>query len=98
MSQCFICVLAITSLSQPLHAENEPARSGATPVIEWSTVDAGGGFASAPGIAIEGTIGQADADALQASVGSGYELSGGYWPGLSHAPDPLFKDGFEESR
>ena len=60
------------------------------------TLDAGGGQSSAPGVIVEGTIGQTDADVLQPSLSGGYELTGGYWVGMVRPPavEAMFADGF----
>jgi hypothetical protein len=57
--------------------------------IDWSTIDGGGGRSVGGGYILEGTIGQPDAGPVL--TGGGYELRGGFWPGLivvgpGHAP------------
>jgi len=48
----------------------------------WFTVDGGGGlFSAGPGFELSGTIGQPDAG--QPMIGSGFELTGGFWPGVA---------------
>ena len=47
-------------------------------VLEWSTIDGGGGQSSGGPYTLTGTIGQPDA---AYSAGGNYELLGGFWPG-----------------
>jgi len=54
------------------------AQSGGPYVLEWSTIDGGGGTSSGGSYALTGTIGQPDA---AYSAGGQYELLGGFWPG-----------------
>jgi len=91
----FLIALLLVTAGAPQDSQIEASKSGAMPVIEWSTVDGGGGYASAAGWSVEGSIGQADADAQQPSAGGDFTLTGGYWPGLIREPDALFADGFE---
>jgi hypothetical protein len=53
-------------------------QSGGPYVLEWSTIDGGGGVSSGGPYVLTGTIGQADA---AYSAGGQYELLGGFWPG-----------------
>ena len=53
------------------------AQSGGDYVLEWSTIDGGGGQSSSGQYIINGTIGQPDA---AYSEGGSYELLGGFWP------------------
>jgi hypothetical protein len=54
-------------------------QSGGSYVLEWSTIDDGGGGTSSGGpYVLTGTIGQPDAGW---SEGGQYELLGGLWPG-----------------
>ncbi|HEX6293483.1 MAG TPA: hypothetical protein VFZ66_30155 [Herpetosiphonaceae bacterium] len=57
-----------------------PAQSAlAEYAIDWFTIDGGGAMNSSGGVyGLSGTIGQHDAGA---SIGSPYELNGGFWPG-----------------
>lgn len=48
--------------------------------IDWYTIDGGGGRSVGGGYVLEGTIGQPDAGPVL--TGGGYELRGGFWPGL----------------
>ena len=54
------------------------AQSGGDYILEWSTIDGGGGVSSGGQYVLEGTIGQPDA---AYSAGGQYEVSGGFWPG-----------------
>jgi hypothetical protein len=55
------------------------AASGEGPyVLDWSTIDGGGGQSSSGPYTLTGTIGQPDA---AYSAGGQYELLGGFWPG-----------------
>ena len=47
-------------------------------VLDWSTIDGGGGTSSGGSYVLSGTIGQPDA---AYSAGGQYELLGGFWPG-----------------
>ena len=47
-------------------------------VLEWNTIDSGGGTISGGSYTLTGTIGQPDATY---SDGGRYELLGGFWPG-----------------
>lgn len=54
------------------------AQSGGDYVLEWSTIDGGGGTSAGGQYIVRGTVGQPDA---AYSAGGQYELSGGFWPG-----------------
>ena len=54
------------------------AQSGGDYVLDWSTIDGGGGTSSGGAYIVRGTIGQPDADY---SAGGPYEVLGGFWPG-----------------
>ncbi|HUS73244.1 MAG TPA: hypothetical protein VMY06_09285 [Sedimentisphaerales bacterium] len=54
------------------------AQSGGPYVLDWSTIDGGGGRSSGGPYVLTGTIGQPDA---AYSSGGKYELLGGFWPG-----------------
>ena len=60
------------------------------PSLDWHTIDGGGGQSSGGGYVFDVSIGQPDADLLL--LGGGYELDGGFWPGLS---DVIFRNGFD---
>jgi len=59
----------------PCTAETQ---SGGPYVLEWSTIDGGGGTSSGGQYTLTGTIGQPDAGW---SSGGSYELLGGFWSG-----------------
>lgn len=69
MSLLAVCVL--TSLSAF-------GQSGGDYILDWSTIDGGGGVSRGGQYLLTGTIGQPDADWSKAG---GYELLGGFWPG-----------------
>ncbi|MHC4396143.1 MAG: hypothetical protein ACYS1A_10865 [Planctomycetota bacterium] len=54
------------------------AQSGGPYVLDWSTIDGGGGTSTAGQYLVRGTIGQHDAAYSQDHQ---YELLGGFWPG-----------------
>lgn len=62
------------------------AQSGGDYILEWSTIDGGGGTSIGGSYVLSGTIGQPDA---AYSAGGQYELLGGFWPG-----EPLCKVDF----
>lgn len=55
-----------------------PVQSGGPYVLEWSTIDGGGGTSSGGPYVLSGTIGQPDA---AYSAGGPYEVLGGFWSG-----------------
>ena len=50
--------------------------------VDWFTVDGGGGSSAGGNYALEGTLGQPDAESLS---GGNYTLSGGFWGGGNQA-------------
>jgi hypothetical protein len=69
MSLVAVCVLtSLSGLSQ----------SGGDYILDWSTIDGGGGVSSGGQYVLTGTIGQPDAGY---SAAGDYELLGGFWPG-----------------
>ncbi|MCA9285392.1 MAG: hypothetical protein KDA22_09270 [Phycisphaerales bacterium] len=52
------------------------AASDATFVLEWSTIDGGGGTSSGGGFILDGTLGQPDCGVAS---GGSFVLSGGFW-------------------
>ena len=54
------------------------AGGGGPYVLDWSTIDGGGGVSAGGQYVLEGTIGQPDA---AYSAGGPYEVLGGFWPG-----------------
>jgi hypothetical protein len=67
----------VVLLTVVLLPSSAPAQSGGDYILEWSTIDGGGGRSSSGPYVLTGTIGQPDAGW---SSGGGYELSGGFWP------------------
>jgi hypothetical protein len=68
-----ILVVAIGLMTVPVKAQ-----SGGPYVLDWSTIDGGGGRSSGGDYVLTATIGQPDAGA---SSGGDYELLGGFLPG-----------------
>ena len=68
-----LCLLCIASLVLRTHAQG-----GGPYILEWSTIDGGGGVSTGGPYTLSGTIGQPDADWSRAGV---YELLGGFWAG-----------------
>jgi hypothetical protein len=64
-----VCLLVISSAY---------GQSGGPYVLEWSTIDGGGGTSSGGEYVLSGTAGQPDAGEM---TGGQYEVSGGFWPG-----------------
>ena len=48
-------------------------------ILNWWTVDGGGGTSSGNGYTLNGTLGQPDAGTI--ASGNGYTLAGGFWHG-----------------
>lgn len=63
-----MAVLALASIASVADAQNF--------VIDWSTVDGGGGTSTGGVFSVSGTIGQPDAGAMS---GGNFALSGGFW-------------------
>ncbi|MHC4155456.1 MAG: hypothetical protein ACYST6_11120 [Planctomycetota bacterium] len=61
-----------------LTAASVLGQSGGPYVLDWSTIDGGGGQSSGGLHVLTGTIGQPDAAYSQ---GGQYEVLGGFWPG-----------------
>jgi len=59
------------------------------------TVDSGGAHSQGARFAVEGTVGQPDADVAQ---GTRFRVDGGFWPtaAASTTTDSLFRDSFED--
>jgi hypothetical protein len=56
-------------------------------VLDWYTIDGGGGTSSGGDYSLSGTIGQPDAGGMS---GGDYDLSGGFWSGIMEALYELF--------
>ena len=67
--------------------------SGGPYELTKHTIDGGGGLSTGGEYALHGTIGQADAEYLDAP---GYELQGGFWGGCPpQADDGIFTSDFD---
>jgi hypothetical protein len=75
MRNTFIIVLFICVI----FGQEILAGSGGPYVLEWTTIDAGGGTSSGGEYTLTGTIGQHDAGTLM--TGENFSLTGGFWPG-----------------
>jgi hypothetical protein len=62
----------------PIFSVPASSQTGGPYVLEWSTIDGGGGQSTGGQYALTGTIGQPDA---AYSASGNYELLGGFWPG-----------------
>jgi hypothetical protein len=56
--------------------------------LSWNTVDGGGGTSTGGAYTVSGTIGQTDAGVMAGGGPGGFELSGGFWPGLGEGGAP----------
>ena len=63
------------------------ASSGGSYVLDWYTIDGGGGTSSGGDYALTGTIGQPDAGSMN---GVDYSLGGGFWARVSQFLYDLF--------
>lgn len=83
--------LAATLASPPPAA----AQSGAPFEIRKYTIDSGGGISASGPVAVQGTLGQPDANAT-VSAGA-YRIRGGFWaaPAEPLPDDILLRDSFE---
>jgi len=63
------------------------ASSGGSYVLDWYTIDGGGGTSSGGDYALTGTIGQPDAAEMS---GGDYSLGGGFWARVSQLFYNLF--------
>ena len=61
-----------------LMAASVMGQGGGPYVLDWSTIDSGGGMSSGGPYTLSGTIGQPDAGW---TAGGDYELWAGFWPG-----------------
>jgi len=74
IQRTFIALLAIYLLI----TLSTLGQTGGPYVLNWSTIDGGGGKSAGGDYILTGTIGQPDA---AYSAGGNYELLGGFWPG-----------------
>ena len=63
------------------------ASSGGNYVLDWYTIDGGGGTSSGGDYALSGTIGQPDAGSIS---GGDYAIGGGFWAMVSQFFYDLF--------
>jgi hypothetical protein len=63
------------------------ASSGGSYVLDWYTIDGGGGTSTGGDYSVSGTIGQPDAGSLS---GGDYSLAGGFWASVSQFFYDLF--------
>jgi len=66
-----VVLLGLTAVYQSTFAQ-----TGSSYDLSWSTIDGGGGRSSDAVYEVTGTVGQMDTGIV---MGSGYELSGGFW-------------------
>jgi hypothetical protein len=74
------------------------AKGSTTYAVPRYVVASGGGTSSGGEFALQGSIGQLNADPLAPLSGGAFAVSGGFWPGIAPpAPsdDTLFASGFE---
>lgn len=94
------CVFVLWLAPGATAATAADAQKGAPgPALVRHAIAGGGGTSSGGAHALQGTIGQADADPLQPSSGGVFTVTGGFWPGIpGPAPtvDALFAHGFED--
>ncbi len=86
--------LLLLTLSLRAAAANDLS-AAATLSSGRAVIATGGGTSSGGDFSIDGTIGQADADPLQPSMGGDFAITGGFWFTLAPAANELFADGFE---
>ena len=89
-------VMFVTALALATPQAPEPdATAGAYDVDRYIIA---GGTATASGGAyrVDGTVGQADVDALQPASAGAYDVVGGFWPGAGGGTgDRIFANGFQ---
>ncbi len=61
------------------------AQTGPILDLSWNTIDGGGGVSTGGGFKLSGTIGQPEAGVMS---GVGFEIVGGFWPGIAERCDP----------
>ncbi len=74
------------------------AKGGAPYAVPRHVVASGGGTSSGGEFALQGSIGQLNADPLAPLSGGAFTVNGGFWPGIAPpAPsvDTVFANGFE---
>lgn len=102
---CMLGDLAL-SLARPVHATSQASQGASGYRVSWSTLDAGGGRLLGPavGLRLDGTLGQAEPEAVPlctvdggpACVGARFTLRGGFWPALRPATPAAGCDGADD--
>jgi hypothetical protein len=75
----FLILISVTSIAL--------ASSGGDYILDWYTIDGGGGTSSSGDYTLSGTIGQPDAGSMS---GADYSLAGGFWASVSQFFYDLF--------
>jgi hypothetical protein len=71
-------IVTLMAVCLSVFSVSASGQTGGQYILEWSTIDGGGGQSSGGQYSLTGTIGQPDA---ANSAGGNYELLGGFWPG-----------------
>jgi hypothetical protein len=79
--------ILLTLMAVLLLTSSALASSGGPYVLDWYTMDGGGGTSIGGVYALSGTIGQADAGMLS---GGSYTLTGGFWGALGNIFSSLY--------
>jgi hypothetical protein len=87
MNKRWILIAASLVLLGLIAAGTALASSGGDYVLDWYTIDGGGGSSSGGVYSLSGTIGQPDAGGMG---GGNYDLSGGFWSGIIETLYKLF--------
>jgi hypothetical protein len=87
MKKRTIFVLALLILIAAAVTGRALASSGGDYVLDWYTIDAGGGTSSGGDYVLRGTAGQPDAESMS---GGDYDLAGGFWSGIMETLYELF--------
>lgn len=78
MNKRWILLIALLILVGSAVTGQALASSGGDYVLDWYTIDAGGGTSSGGDYVLSGTAGQIDAGSMS---GGDYTLAGGFWTG-----------------
>jgi hypothetical protein len=76
----FVCAAGALSVATAAYGQTGPILD-----LSWNTIDGGGGTSTGSGFTLSGTIGQHDAGVM---TGGGYEITGGFWPGITETCYP----------
>ena len=76
MQKRWFVLLALLILVAAAVTGRALASSGGDYVLDWFTIDSGGGTSSGGDFMLHGTIGQVDAGEMS---GGEYDLAGGFW-------------------